>query len=150
MLTRLHSTNSFENFNIQCAQWLNCYYGDNCIPYIVAGNHTIRLEVSNCPGSPISDLATGFYSNSRFIIQELPDPQVPPPLDIIDLSPTPPSSAPLNDTYQPIWRHCVKPGLEEGLDNGTLNETECTFVKSDNDTVVKVTWDGSLRVLDCR
>ena len=118
-----------------------------------AGNHTIRLEVSNCPTSAISDLATGFYSTSRFIIQELPDPQVPPPPTlpgVVISTPPPPSSAPPTDNYQPIWRHCAKPNLEEFIDDGTLNGTECTFVKQSNDTVVKVTWDGNLRVVSCK
>ena len=111
-----------------------------------AGSHTIRLEVSNCPGSPISDLATGFFSTSRFIIQELPSAQSPP-------QPTPvvlPPPTPTSDNYQPVWRHCIAAGLEEFIDNGTLNGTECSFIKRDDDTVVKVTWDGSLRVLDCK
>lgn len=123
------------------------------IHYTGAGNHTIRLEVSNCPGSPIADLATGFFSTSRFIIQELPDPQIPPPpaLPLPVAVPQPISIPPApSDNYQPFWHHCVRPNLEEFIDNGTLNKTECTFVKRDNDTVVKVTWDGSLRVLSCR
>ena len=110
-----------------------------------AGNHT---EVSNCPRSPIADLGTGFFSTSRFIIQELPDPQVPPvppPFVFVQTAPPP---APPTDNYQPIWCHCVKPSLEEFIHDGSLNGTECTFVKQANDTgtVVKVTWDGNLRV----
>lgn len=118
------------------------------VSFTGAGKHTIRLEVSNCPRYPIADLATGFFSTSRFIIQELPSAQSPLPL--IAISPTTSTTTQPTDNYQPIWHHCVAPDLEEFIDNGTLNGTECTFMKKYDDTVVKVTWDGSLRVVSCK
>ena len=116
-----------------------------------AGKHTLRLEVSNCDGSPIADLATGFFSTSRFIIQELPSAQSPP-LPTIALSPSTTISPPPapSGNYQPLWRHCVAPNLDEFIDSGPLNGTECSFIKRDMDSIIKVTWDGNLRVLQCK
>ena len=92
-------------------------------------------------------MATGFYSTSRFIIQELPGAQSPP--GVVGAAPPPSLSIP-TDSYQPLWRHCATPRLEEHIDEGALNGTECNFIKKYNDTVVKVTWDGSLRVIGCK
>ena len=37
-----------------------------------SGNITISLHVGNCEGSQVSNTATGFFSTSRFIIEEIP------------------------------------------------------------------------------
>lgn len=39
---------------------------------IESGIHLIRLEVGNCPGSQISNTASGFFSTSRLIVEEIP------------------------------------------------------------------------------
>ncbi|XP_065888407.1 uncharacterized protein [Dysidea avara] len=99
-----------------------------------AGMHSIRLEVSNCDGSRIADLASGFFSTSRFLIEELP------------MTGAEPSDS---DNFTPVWHHCVVPDLNDPRDNGTINDTECSFTKKGNDTDIMVSWDGSVRVLHC-
>jgi hypothetical protein len=36
------------------------------------GQHSIRLVIGSCPGFRIVDAATGFFSNSRLIVEEIP------------------------------------------------------------------------------
>ena len=105
-----------------------------------AGVHSISLHVSNCENARISDLASGFYSTSRFLVEELPPPGV-------DLN----SRITFNPSYNyvPIWHQCSVPGLNYADDNGTINATECVFTKKGSDTDIVVSWDGSVRVLHC-
>ena len=128
-------------------QWDNCKTFNNTISmkflsyrireYFIhagAGVHIIRLEVSNCDRSRIGDLASGFFSTSRFLVEELP------------MTGAEPSDS---NNFIPIWHHCTVPNLNDPYDNGTINGTRCSFTKKGNDTDIMVSWDGSVRVLNC-
>jgi len=102
--------------------------------HLGSGFLTIRLVVANCEGTFISDLASGFYSTSRFLVEELPVPGAEPSN---------------SDNYIPIWHHCTVNDLNDPYDNGSINATSCSFNKKGDDTDIMVSWDGSVRVLNC-
>lgn len=121
---------------------------------IGAGVHSIRLEVGNCPGSRITDLASGFFSTSRFLVEELPVPTTAPRMSdssgggFLPIVPNV-QVVPDPDEYYPIWHHCTVPDLNDPKDSGSIDRTECPFVKMGDDTHIRVSWDGSLRVVNC-
>jgi hypothetical protein len=39
---------------------------------ISTGAHQITLMVGNCPNSPFTNAASGFYSTSRLLVEEIP------------------------------------------------------------------------------
>ena len=55
-----------------------------------------------------------------------------------------------NDAYHPIWTLCGPLTVAEGtIDEGALNSTSCTGSKRSDDSAVRVTFNGNLRVTDC-
>ena len=119
-----------------------------------AGVYSIRLEVGQCLGYPIGDLATGFFSTSRFLVEELP---MPTTTQISYSSgggflPTEPSAlvVPDPEVYHPIWHHCTVPNVDNPKDSGSIDETKCSFVKIEDNTDIMVSWDGNLGVESCR
>ena len=119
-----------------------------------AGIYSIRLEVGQCLGYPIGDLATGFFSTSRFLVEELP---MPTTTQISYSSgggflPTEPSAlvVPDPEVYHPIWHHCTVPNVDNPKDSGSIDETKCSFVKIEDNTDIMVSWDGNLGVESCR
>jgi hypothetical protein len=105
---------------------------------IIQGPHNIKLEVGNCPGSGISNTASGFFSTSRIIVEEVPLATNP---DV------------RNDTYHPNWEHCAIPApIPEGTrDIGPLNTLSCgsNLIKTHPDSALRVTFNGNIRLTDC-
>ena len=57
-----------------------------------------------------------------------------------------------NVAYHPIWTLCgplTIPVLEGTIDEGALNSTSCTGSKRSDDSAVRVTFNGNIRVTGC-
>ena len=51
--------------------------------------------------------------------------------------------------YHPQWSHCAI-AATSGKDNGTLDETECSFNKTSNRSSIRVIYNGILRLANCQ
>lgn len=103
---------------------------------LTKGLKLLKLEVGNCDSSPISDGASGFSQSSRFIVEEIPRVGISPQSDD-------------KNVYFPYYSHCAIPNVNEGLDEGPVNQTACGITKQSQDSALKITFNGNLRITDC-
>jgi len=53
------------------------------------------------------------------------------------------------NVYFPYYSHCAIPNVNEGLDEGPVNQTACGITKQSQDSALKITFNGNLRITDC-
>lgn len=105
---------------------------------ILEGDHNIKLEVGNCPGFLITNTASGFFSTSRMIVEEVPMAN---------------NFNVRRDRYHPNWDHCAfQPPIPEGSrDVGAIDTLTCgqNLNKTESESALKVTFNGNMRITDC-
>ena len=52
-------------------------------------------------------------------------------------------------TYFPYYSHCAFNSINDGVDDGAVNRSTCRLEKRSNDTILRLTFNGNMRVTGC-